>query len=95
MVSVMAVDWTAELVLESENDARKCIPMVSEQVCGMKALKIDMVICPAGTVVPKFKRDGADMTIYVVAGQGTLRAGGRDLPLKPGDIAYVPDGEWN
>jgi mannose-6-phosphate isomerase-like protein (cupin superfamily) len=34
----------------------------------------------------------ADEVIYIVAGEGTHRVGGRDTPLKAGTFAFVPSG---
>jgi mannose-6-phosphate isomerase-like protein (cupin superfamily) len=34
----------------------------------------------------------ADEMIYIVAGEGTHRVGGRDTPLKAGTFAFVPSG---
>ena len=42
--------------------------------------------------LPEQSRADADEVLYVVAGEGTLRLGGKDMPLKSSSLVVVPRG---
>jgi mannose-6-phosphate isomerase-like protein (cupin superfamily) len=42
--------------------------------------------------LPEQSRADADEVLYVVAGEGTLRLGGKDLPLRSSSLVIVPRG---
>jgi hypothetical protein len=94
-INLMVIDWMAEPLLECDSDGRRRVPIVSQETCGIQAIKIEMVLYPAGTAAPKLRRKGAATMICVVTGQGVFRTDGRDIPLKPGSFVHVADGEWN
>jgi quercetin dioxygenase-like cupin family protein len=94
-INLMVIDWMAEPLLECDSDGRRRVPIVSQETCGIQAVKIEMVLYPAGAAAPKLRRKGAATMICVVTGQGVFRTDGRDIPLKPGSFVHVPDGEWN
>jgi uncharacterized RmlC-like cupin family protein len=89
----MVVDWMREPVFESEHDLRKRISLVTPNICATAALKIDIVIYPAGSMSPSYRHEGADTFIYVMSGRGTAWANEKLLPMQPGDLIYFPDGE--
>lgn len=89
----MVVDWMREPVLESEHDTRKRISLVTPNICATAALKIDIVIYPAGSSSPSYHHEGADTFIYVLSGRGTAWANEQPVPMQPGDLIYFPDGE--
>jgi mannose-6-phosphate isomerase-like protein (cupin superfamily) len=47
---------------------------------------------PGDTRGPHLHRDFEEL-IYVLAGEGTMRAESGDIPIRPGDIVLVPAGE--
>ncbi len=89
----MVVDWMREPVLESEHDLRKRISLVTPNICATAALKIDIVIYPAGSMSPSYHHEGADTFIYVLSGRGTAWANEKPIPMQQGDLIYFPDGE--
>lgn len=89
------IDWAREAVFDSERDTRKRIPVVCLETCGVRLMKIEMVIYPSGTAAPNHRCEGADTFIYVLAGRGTAHANEQSFALHPGDLVHVPDREWH
>ena len=65
-------DWTRELVLDSEHDARKRIYLVTPKLFGTKAVKGEMIIYPPGTAAANHHHEGAEHFMYVLRGRGTV-----------------------
>jgi mannose-6-phosphate isomerase-like protein (cupin superfamily) len=68
---------------------------------GGDPVKTDQLGCTASAkttllqirdAVPEQSRADADETIYVVAGEGSLRLGNKDVPLQASSVAVIPRG---
>ena len=90
---LMAIDWTREEVFASEHDARKRIALVTAKMCGTAAMKVEMVIYPAGCASPKYRHEDANTFMYLLSGGGTAWVDGRQLPIRAGDLLYFPNRE--
>jgi quercetin dioxygenase-like cupin family protein len=89
----MVIDWTREPVFESEHDARKRVSLVSPDVTGTAAIKVDMVIFPPSSTAPNHHNEGADAFMYFLSGGGTAWANEQPFSVHQGDLVYFPDGE--
>jgi quercetin dioxygenase-like cupin family protein len=89
-------NWMREPVLKSECDGRKRIRLITESLCGTKAIKAEMVIYPSGTTAPtSYHHVGADSFMYFLNGDGTAWANEQPFPVQQGDLVYFPDREWH
>jgi mannose-6-phosphate isomerase-like protein (cupin superfamily) len=52
-----------------------------------------MEIYPAGSGTSDYHYAGADSFVYILSGRGGAWANGQRMPLRPGDLVYVPAGE--
>ena len=89
----MVIDWKRETVYASEHDARKRISLVAPMICRTSALRVDMVIYPAGNAAPSYHHEGADTFVYVMSGRGTAWANDQPFSVRPGDMICFPDRE--
>jgi mannose-6-phosphate isomerase-like protein (cupin superfamily) len=89
----MVIDWTREPVLESERDARKRISLVTPNICGTAAIKVEMVIYPPGGMAPNCHHEGADTFMYFLSGRGTAWANEQPFSVQQGDLIYFSDRE--
>jgi len=89
------MDWMREPVFVCEYDARKRVSLVNPTICGSIAVRVDMVIYPAGSVAPKYQHVGADAFMYVVSGRGAGITNGGSFPAQQGDVIHFPDREWH
>jgi mannose-6-phosphate isomerase-like protein (cupin superfamily) len=89
----VVTQWNREPVLQSEHDARKRVPLVTQDICGTAALKVDMVIYPPGSKSPRYHHEGANTFMYVLSGRGTVWANEQPISVQQGDLIYFPDRE--
>ena len=89
----MVINWRREQVFASEHDARKRISLVTPLICRTAAIKIEMVIYPAGNMAPNYHHEGADTYMYIVSGRGTAWANEQPFSVRAGDLLYFPDRE--
>jgi quercetin dioxygenase-like cupin family protein len=89
----MLIDWTREPVFESERDARKRVSLVSPKTCGTKAIRIEMVIYPPGSMAPNCHHEGANSFMYFLSGRGTAWANEQPFSVHQGDLICFPDRE--
>lgn len=89
----MVINWRREPVYASEHDARKRISLVTPLICRTAAIKIEMVIYPAGNTAPNYHHEGAETFIYVLSGRGTAWANEQPFSVRQGDLLYFPDRE--
>jgi quercetin dioxygenase-like cupin family protein len=89
----IVTNWTREAVFASEHDARKRIELARPEMCGTAAIKIEMVIYPAGSTAPSHHHEGAETFMYVLEGRGTAWANNKANPVGAGDVLYFPDRE--
>jgi len=90
----MVIDWMREPVFESERDARKRGSLVTPKICNMAALKVEMIIYPAGSMAPNHHhKGGRDTFMYFLSGRGTAWANERPFSVRRGDLIYFPDRE--
>lgn len=89
----MVVDWSREPVLACEHDARKRVPLVTEDMCEARAIKVEMVIYPAGTMSRNSRHEGADTVLYILSGRGTAWATDQQFSVQQGEVLYFPDRE--
>ena len=89
----MVLDWKREPVLVSTTDGRKRISLINPDICRTKAIKIEMVIYPPGSMSPNYHDEGAESFVYVVGGHGIAWANEQPFSASPGDLIYFPDGE--
>src|SRR5262249_11291916 len=90
-----AIDWTREEVFKSEHDSRKRISLVNAKMCETAAVKIDMVIYPAGSEAPKYYHEGSDTFVYLVSGRGVAWANEPRHPSRAGDLICFPEREMH
>jgi quercetin dioxygenase-like cupin family protein len=90
---LMAVDWTREEVFASEHDGRKRVPLVNSKMSDTAAMKIEMVVYPAGCASPKYHHEGASTLMYLLSGRGIAWADEQRYPARAGDLLYFPDRE--
>ena len=72
-LDLRVVDWTRELLLQSEHAAHKRICLVTPKLFGTRAIKGEMIIYPPGTEAANH-HEGAAHFMYVLAGSGTCYA---------------------
>jgi quercetin dioxygenase-like cupin family protein len=89
------LDWTREPVLQSKNDGRKRVPLVTAETCQTTAIKVQMVIYPPGTKSPNYRHEGAESFIYLVSGRGTAGTLDQSSSVRKGDLIWFRDGEWH
>lgn len=89
----IVADWMREPVLASEHDTRARVELANPDMCDAAAIKVEMVIYPAGTMAPECHHEGAATIMYILAGHGTAKANGQQYPVGPGDVIYFPDRE--
>ncbi len=89
------MDWQREPVFVCEHDARMRISLVNPKICGTNAVRVDMVIYPAGSIAPNYQHVGADSFMYVVSGYGTGITNEGSFPVQQGDVIHFPDREWH
>jgi mannose-6-phosphate isomerase-like protein (cupin superfamily) len=89
----MALDWTREEVLQTERDARKRVRVVTGDICGTGAIRIEMAIYLPGSRGTECYHEGAAMFAYVLTGSGSAIAQGQSMPLRPGDVFYCGNRE--
>ncbi len=89
----MVLDWKRETVYASERDERKRISLVAPIICGTAAMRVDMVIYPAGNAAPNYHHEGADTFVYVMSGRGTAWANEQRFSVRQGDMICFPDRE--
>jgi quercetin dioxygenase-like cupin family protein len=53
------------------------------------------VFAPGESVHEMHRHVGAEEVVYLVRGTGVATNGDDELPLKPGDLAFHPQGEWH
>ena len=87
------IDWKAEPLLDSQNDARKRIYLATPKLFGSKAIKAEMIIYPPVTSGANHHHQGADHFMYFTAGSGTAFANEQPFSVKAGQFVYFPDGE--
>lgn len=54
--------------------------------------KIAKLRFPAGASIGLHRHEGTSETIYVIEGNGVMLEDGKEVPLKPGDVSYCPEG---
>lgn len=54
--------------------------------------KIAKLRFPAGASIGMHRHEGTSETIYVLEGNGVMLEDGKEVPLKPGDVSYCPEG---
>jgi mannose-6-phosphate isomerase-like protein (cupin superfamily) len=87
-------DWTREPVLMTKNDRRRRIPLVTPESNHTTAVKVQMVLYPAGaTAGTCYRHEGAASFIRVMAGRGTAWTNDHPVSIQAGDLLYFPDGE--
>jgi uncharacterized RmlC-like cupin family protein len=86
-------DWTREPVLKSKNDGRRRVSLVTTESIRTTAIKVQMVLYPAGTKAATYHHDGTASFIYVLSGRGTAWANDQRLSVRAGDLLYFPDRE--
>jgi quercetin dioxygenase-like cupin family protein len=82
------VNWTRELVFKSKTDGRMRVALVGPELCQTAAIKIQMVIYPAGSTASSYHHEGAASFMYILSGRGEAWANGQRLPIQPGDVVY-------
>ena len=87
------VNWTREPVFKSRSDGRMRVALVDPDRCRTAAIKISMVIYPAGSAAPSYHQEGAASFMYILSGRGEAWANGQQLPIQPGDVVYFRAGE--
>ena len=90
---VQVVDWTREPVLDSPDDARRRIHIVTPGLSGTRAIKGEIIICPPKTKTWSQHHEGAENFMYVLHGLGAAYANELPIPLRAGDLVYFGDGE--
>jgi quercetin dioxygenase-like cupin family protein len=89
-------DWTREAVLQCKTDGRKRVPLVTAETCQTAAIKVQMVIYPAGTKsATSYHHEGAESFIYLLSGRGTAGTRDRSSSVRKGDLIWFRDGEWH
>jgi quercetin dioxygenase-like cupin family protein len=89
-------DWTREAVLQCKSDGRKRVPLVTAETCQTAAIKVQMVIYPAGTKsATSYHHEGAESFIYLLSGRGTAGTRDRSSSVRKGDLIWFRDGEWH
>ena len=86
--SFRCIDWRDEPVLDSENDARKRIYLVTPTLFGTKAVKGEMIIYPPGTEASNHHHEGAEHFQYVLRGSGIAYLSEAPHPIRAGDTLY-------
>jgi len=89
----MTLDWMREPVLQSQSDGRKRVSLVAPGLCRTKAMRVHMVIYPAGSMGTDCRHEGADAFMYFVSGGGTIWVNGQPTSVRQGDIIYLPEGD--
>lgn len=87
------IDWRDEPVLDSENDARKRIYLVTPTLFGTKAVKGEMIIYPPGTEASNHHHEGAEHFQYVISGSGVAYLSEEPHPIRAGDTLYNYENE--
>jgi quercetin dioxygenase-like cupin family protein len=87
------VDWTGEPVLDSRNDGRRRIYVLTRGLFGTRAIQGEIVLYPPGTKVPTHHYEGAEHFMYVLKGGGAAYANDRPIPLREGDLIYYGEQE--
>jgi quercetin dioxygenase-like cupin family protein len=88
-------DWTREPVLQSMNDGRKRVPLVTAETCWTTAIKVQLVIYPPGTKSASYRHEGAESFIYLLSGRGTAGPHDQSSSVRKGDLVWFRDGEWH
>lgn len=92
--SFRIVDWQDEPLLQSEQDARKRIYIITPKMFGTRAIRGEMIIYPPGTECPVHHHEGGAHFMYFLGGQGTCYGGaGQVMAVRQGDIVYYRDRE--
>jgi quercetin dioxygenase-like cupin family protein len=87
------INWMREPVLRCKNDGRLRVALVSPELCQTAAIRVQMVIYPAGCAAPTYHHEGADSFVYVLDGRGDAWANDRRFSLRSGELVYFPAGE--
>ena len=90
---LVVVNWAREPVFRSDRDARKRVALVTDEMCSTKAVKIEMVIYPAGTGAASHHQEGATSFMYVMSGRGTATTKEQSFSLAKDDLIYFPHRE--
>jgi quercetin dioxygenase-like cupin family protein len=86
------IDWQDEPLLQSEQDARKRIYIVTPKMFGTRAIRGEMIIYPPGTECPVHHHQGGAHFMFFLAGQGTCYAGADQvMAVRAGDVVYYHD----
>ncbi|MFD5937730.1 AraC family ligand binding domain-containing protein [Streptomyces griseus] len=76
-----------DLLAAAAPDERGALWHLAEQG---RELDANLVRLPPGAEVGEHQEDVLDVLLVVLAGAGSARAGGRDLPLGPGTVLWLP-----
>ena len=86
------MDWQDEPLLQSEQDARKRIYIVTPKMFGTRAIRGEMIIYPPGTECPVHHHKGGAHFMFFLSGRGTCYAGADQvMPVQPGDVIFYHD----
>jgi len=86
------MDWQDEPLLQSEQDARKRIYIVTPKMFGTRAIRGEMIIYPPGTECPVHRHEGGSHFMFFLSGRGTCYAGADQvMPVQPGDVIFYYD----
>jgi quercetin dioxygenase-like cupin family protein len=86
------MDWQDEPLLQSEQDARKRIYIVTPKMFGTRAIRGEMIIYPPGTECPVHHHKGGAHFMFFLSGRGTCYAGADQvMPVQAGDVIFYHD----
>ncbi len=81
--------------VRSMRDGRRRIDIATEQLFGTREIKADRVIYEPGDTASAHEHPDADHVFLVLRGTGTLYADDEPSSLTPGDVAFIPRGEYH
>ncbi len=79
--------------LANPNPGTSYRPEILNQQIGAKNLGGIFVVLVAGTQVPYHYHQTRESIIMVISGEATEVIEGREIPIKSGDVLFIPPGE--